>query len=226
MTDTLLQDSADPLDIAVIEDHSIWVLGLTSALRESNIAATLTHYSCVADLIDTGDARDLVILDLVLGDATTPTDNIAHLTAAGYQILVLTSAERPDLVREAIRAGVLGIVRKSEPESVIATAIHTAARNGTVTSVDWAAALDGDAGFVPHLSTRERDVLALWASGETAKGVAELLGLSVNTVNGYISRIKAKYEHSGHPARTKSELRDAAQRAGIAPKAWWRPRST
>ena len=84
-----------------------------------------------------------------------------------------------------------------------------------------AAAVDSDASFVPHLSPREREVLTLWASGETAKGVAEMLHLSVNTVNVYLRRVKEKYEAVGHPARTKSELRTAAQQAGLVPKTWW-----
>ncbi|MFC9872651.1 response regulator transcription factor [Nocardia salmonicida] len=220
---TDLPGSSVPLGIAVIEDHSIWVRGLVSVLDQFHVDATVTHYQCVSELIAEGRQWDVVILDLVLDDASTPTNNIVELNAAGHQVLVITSAERPDLVREAARAGVLGIIRKSEPEAVIAESVKTAARHGVVTSVDWAAALDGDAGFVPHLSAREREVLALWASGETAKSVAEMLGLSVNTVNGYIGRIKVKYEESGYPARTKAELREAAQRAGIAPKSWWRP---
>ena len=210
--------------LGVVEDHGIWVCGLQQALRDADIDVMVSHAEAVDELLCGASRPDLVVLDLLLRDASSPADNIAQLRAAGLPVLVITSGERPDLVREAAQAGVLGVVRKSESDKTIVASITAALRGEMVGSVDWAAAVDGDAEFVPHLSPREREVLALWASGETASGVAETLGISVNSVNKHLQRIRDKYEQAGQPARTKSELRDAAQRRGLAPRPWWRPR--
>ncbi len=215
------QEQHSPLDVTIIEDHAIWVRGLAAALADYRVTATVTHHRTVDEVLASPRQPQLVILDLMLGDSTTPTDNITRLATATHRILVITSGERPDLVREAAQAGVLGVVCKSEPDAVIAEAIRTASRGEVVGSVDWAAAIDSDASFVPNLSPREREVLTLWASGETAKGVAEMLNLSVNTVNVYLRRVKEKYEAVGNPARTKSELRTAAQQSGLVPRTWW-----
>ncbi|WUM28149.1 response regulator transcription factor [Nocardia salmonicida] len=215
------KEADSPLDIAIVEDHAIWVRGLSAALAEFRVMATITHHRSVAEFLAASQPPQLVILDLQLGDSTTPANSIALLAAATHRVLVITSGERPDLVREAAHAGVLGVVCKSEPDAVIAEAVRTASRGEVVGSVDWAAAIDSDAAFVPNLSPREREVLSLWASGETAKGVAEMLNLSVNTVNVYLRRVKEKYEAVGNPARTKGELRAAAQQAGLVPKTWW-----
>lgn len=211
--------------IGIVEDHGIWVHGLRQVLNTGTSGSEVIHAETVEQLLDGdhGAVFDVVVLDLILGDASPPAANVARLHGAGYAVLVITSGERPDLVREAAQAGVLGVVRKSESDTVIVAAIEAAARGEVVGSVDWAAAIDSDAEFVPQLSPREREVLALWASGETAIGVADALGVSVNTVNKYLGRIKQKYNDAGNPARTKAELRAAAQRAGLAPKPWWRP---
>uniref|UniRef100_UPI0012F650BA LuxR C-terminal-related transcriptional regulator n=1 Tax=Nocardia vinacea TaxID=96468 RepID=UPI0012F650BA len=48
----------------------------------------------------------------------------------------------------------------------------------------------------PTLSRREREVLALVASGQTVAGIAALLGLADNTVKTYIGRIRRKLDVS------------------------------
>ncbi|WP_312870881.1 response regulator transcription factor [Gordonia asplenii] len=223
MSDLLVELGEPNRRIAVVEDHAIWVRGLAALLRYEGSVLTVEHFSTVDDLVNSAGMFDLVILDLILGDATEPTENVDRLNAAGHRVLVITSGERPELVRAAVRAGVLGIVRKSEPDEVIAGAVESALLGEPVASTDWAAAIDSDGEFVPQLSPREREVLAMWASGETAKSVAELLGVSTNTVNVYLRRIKDKYEAIGRPARTKAELRAAAQHAGLSPRPWWKP---
>lgn len=210
--------------IAVVEDHAIWVRGFAHVLADYGLSATVEHFPTVSQLLAQHETFALVILDLILGDSTEPAGNVSQLKAAGQRVLVITSGERPELVRAAARAGVLGVVPKSEPDEVVARAVAAALRGESVSSTDWAAAIDSDAEFVPQLSPREREVLALWASGETAKGVAEALDVSPNTVNAYLRRIKDKYEAAGRPARTKAELRAAAQRSGLSPRPWWKPR--
>lgn len=56
------------------------------------------------------------------------------------------------------------------------------------------------------LSERQREVLALYASGEKADRVARMTGLSVGTVNDYLRRIRTKYREAGRPAETKIDL--------------------
>ena len=63
--------------------------------------------------------------------------------------------------------------------------------------MDWAAAIDSDEAFVVDLSPRQREVLELYASGESAARVAELTYLAVDTVNMYLDRIRLKYSNAG-----------------------------
>jgi len=101
---------------------------------------------------------------------------------------------------------------------VLLEAITHAAEGVAVATTDWAAAIDGDAQIADaRLSPRERQVLGLYASGETAAGVAELMGLSKDTISDYVGRIRNKYALAGRPATTKVDLHVRAREDGLLP---------
>jgi DNA-binding CsgD family transcriptional regulator len=88
----------------------------------------------------------------------------------------------------------------------------------TIATTDWAAALDADSELADaKLSAREREILALYASGEKAQSVAYRTGLSRDTVANYISRIRVKYANVGRPAHTKVDLHRRAIEDGLMP---------
>ncbi|WP_236581196.1 LuxR C-terminal-related transcriptional regulator, partial [Rhodococcus sp. T7] len=89
---------------------------------------------------------------------------------------------------------------------------------GVVATTDWAAAIDGDPNLLDvDLSPRQREVLALYASGEKAARVASLTGLAQETVNDYLGRIRQKYAEAGRPAPTKTDLYKRALEDGWLP---------
>ncbi|QCB49410.1 response regulator transcription factor [Rhodococcus sp. PAMC28707] len=204
--------------IGLVEDHESVALGLRSILADQSDLDLIAVAATVDELLASGRTLDLVVLDLRLGDGSSPRSNVEQLHAAGAQVLVYTGAENPFLVRSAARAGVLGVVRKSEPAAAIVSAIRRAAAGGQVVTTDWAAAIDGDPQLPDvGLSPRQREVLALYASGEKAGRVARLAGLSEQTVNDYLVRIRNKYAQAGRPAPTKTDLYKRAVEDGWLP---------
>lgn len=134
-------------------------------------------------------------------------------------MLVYTSGDRSDLIREATRAGATGVLRKSEPPDVVVGAIRSLLRGEPVVTAEWAAALDFDPDFATvHLSPREAEVLTLYASGETAERVAALLFISRETVHDHVRRIRAKYAAADRPALTKVDLYRRAVEDGLVPQ--------
>ncbi|MXP20168.1 response regulator [Gordonia sp. HNM0687] len=205
--------------IGVVEDHAVTVAGIRALLEPYPELAIIAAAPSVAELLAETTDLDLVILDLRLPDGSSPAANVADLGAAGIDnVLVFTSGEEPYLVRTAAKAGVLGVVRKSEHDAVVIAAIRRAADGGVVGTMDWAMAIDGDADFADvALSPRQREVLSLYASGESAQRVATLSGLSPDTVNDYLTRIRQKYAASGRPAPTKTDLYQRALEDGWLP---------
>ncbi|MEK8074032.1 response regulator transcription factor [Rhodococcoides navarretei] len=204
--------------VGLVEDHESVALGLKAMLADEPDLDLVSIAATVAELLAQQQALDLVVLDLRLGDGSSPRSNVEHLHAAGARVLVYTGAENAFLVRSAARAGVLGVVRKSAPAAAIVSAIRRAASGGQVVTTDWAAAIDGDPQLPDvGLSPRQREVLALYASGEKAGRVARLAGLSEQTVNDYLVRIRNKYAEAGRPAPTKTDLYKRAVEDGWLP---------
>ncbi|AMY17991.1 MULTISPECIES: response regulator transcription factor [Nocardiaceae] len=202
----------------MVDDHQFTIDGLQVRLADCTDIELVAHASTVADLFAEPAALDLVVLDLRLRDGSSPTGNVEAIRQHGVPVLVLTSGEDPYLVREAARAGVLGVIRKSRSPEEIVDAIRAAVRGEVVPTTDWAAAIDGDPEIdLVDLSPQHRKVLELYAAGETATRVASDLKISRETVNDYLRRIRTKYADAGRPAPTKSELYKRALEDGWLP---------
>lgn len=202
--------------VGIVDDHPALILGVAAFLVGQADLQVVGAADRVATLLASGARFDVVLLDLVLADDSTPAQNVQALRAAGIPVLAYTSGERPHLVREAGRAGVSGMIRKSERPAAVAEAVRAVARGEIVATPDWAAALDADTRFVDaELTDREAEVLALYASGETAERVGAHLFISRETVLDHIRRIRAKYAGVKRPAPTKVDLFRRAVEDGI-----------
>lgn len=211
------------VNVAAVDDHEVALLGLAHMLDGSAGCVLVGAYHGVVEVLDhIGDPQrpqvDVVLLDLRLADGSDPYINAMALQEAGATVLVYSSLESPFLVRRALQAGVAGVVEKSVMAQDLAAAICQAAQGRTYATPDWAGIIDSDPLInCVNLSERQREVLELYAMGESAKRVARLTGLSPETVQDYLGRIRTKYALAGRPANTKVELLFRAQEDGFLP---------
>lgn len=202
--------------IGIVDDHPAVMLGVATILNAQPDLQVVATGASVAELLAAAPALDGVLLDLRLDDTSTPAQNLRELSVLDAPVLVYTSGDRPALIRQAAQAGAAGMIRKSELPDTIVDGVRAMLRGEVVASTDWAAALDFDPEFVEvHLSPREAEVLALYASGETAERVAELLFISRETVLDHIRRVRAKYAAADRPAPTKVDLFRRASEDGL-----------
>lgn len=202
--------------VGIVDDHPAMILGTTSIINAHPALVVAGAGASVAGLLASGVSYDIVLLDLILADGSRPAGNVAAFVSRGIPVLAYTSGDRPELVQEAGRAGAMGVIRKSEPPKRLVAAIQAVLRGEVVASPDWAAAIDTDDEFVTaHLTAREAEVLALYASGETAERVAQRLYISRVTVIDHIRRIRAKYVAVDRPANSKVDLYLRAVEDGI-----------
>jgi DNA-binding NarL/FixJ family response regulator len=159
---------------------------------------------------------DVVVLDLTLGDGATVTENVRRLVHDGSPVIIHSVADRPAAVREALVAGAAGVVSKASRIDEVISAVDTVARGESLDNVEWASAIDGDRAFADaQLSSRERDVLRLYAAGLPLKSVAERLGVAYSTAKENITRVRVKYVEVGRPAPTKVDLLRRAMEDGL-----------
>lgn len=205
--------------IGLVDDHFAVGLGISALLEETEDLRLAGTARTVAELLELGKPLDLVLLDLSLADQSMPEDNVAALTAAGVRALAYTSGENAYLIRSAAKGGVCGIARKSyTPEQLIGVIRSCLRDDADALTSEWAAAVDSDPGLeAVGLSPRQREVLELFACGESAKRVATQTGLSITTVNDYLLRIRAKYAQQGRAAHTKVDLYKRAVEDGVLP---------
>ncbi len=207
--------------VALIDDHESVRLGLEAACAREGGQDVVFSGSTVVSYLEWRAAAgvapaDVVVLDLTLGDGTTVTENVTSLVADGASVVIHSVADRPAAVREALAAGAAGVVSKSSALDDVLDAIRTVAQGEALNNVEWASAVDGDREFADaQLSTREREVLRLYATGLPLKAVAERLGVAYSTAKENITRIRVKYVEVGRPAPTKVDLLRRAMEDGI-----------
>lgn len=202
--------------VAAVEDHPVVVLGLQQMLGDAPGLRMLGGFPTVEALLAAPERADVVLLDLMLADRSAPAENVSRLRAAGARVVAYTAGESRYLLRLAAEAGVHGVVLKSAGRDALLDAVAAAARGDVVVAPPRRRT--GPSGeYVAILSRRERETLALYASGEKSETVAERLGISQETVNDYVGRIRAKYRRAGRAADTKIDLYKRAVEDGILP---------
>jgi DNA-binding NarL/FixJ family response regulator len=218
--DTRPGPAAGVIDVAVVDDHPIILDGVARWLTapESGIRVIGTAPTVPALLAGPGRHAQVVLLDLHLGDGTRPERNVAAILAAGPAVLVLSASDKPVSVRDAIRAGALGYVLKSEETAEVQAAIKAVAAGK-----DWMSprlayifATD-DAPDRPLLSTQETRALQLYATGMAMKSVARRMRISEETAKQYVGRVREKYTRAGRAAPTKMDLYYRAVEDGHLP---------
>jgi DNA-binding NarL/FixJ family response regulator len=208
----------DVVRIALVDDHELVVYAVRSIVDDVPWLTFARHVPNVSALVASPRDADVVVLDLNLRDGTTPAQNVGAVNAWGAEVLVLTSAEDPYLVREASRTPALGIVRKSAPLQNLRDALLAVARGEPVLSTEWASAIDADPRLAAApLTDREREVLSLYASGLGVKQVARELFVTENTIDDHLRRIRNIYQQLGRPAATKVELYQRGVEDGFLP---------
>ena len=193
--------------LAHVDDHEAMRRGLAAILDDHPEFRLVVSAATIGPVLDAAADIDLVVLDIRLADGSGVAGNLHRLQAAGLAALCFTGAEDANGVRDAAAAGALGIVRKTDTSDVLIAALRAAASGDAVATIEWAAAIDADPRLGDaRLSPKEREVLALYASGEKSVSVAHAAGLSEKTVAEYVRRIRMKHAAVGRPAVSRVDL--------------------
>jgi len=172
------------------------------------------------------ERADVVLMDIRMPelDGLAATRQItADESLAGVKILILTTFEVDEYVFEALRAGASGFLGKGARPDALIEAIRTVARGDSLLSpaatrglIARYLALDDHApqalpGLVDALTEREREIVALVATGMSNAEIADHLTLSPLTVKTHANHAMTKLG-----ARDRAQLVVLAYQAGLA----------
>src|SRR5258707_6546296 len=180
------------ISILLADDHIVVRRGLRALLEAREGFGICAEASNGREAVELAleHRPDVAMLDISLSvlNGIDATRQIRKGTPA-TEVLIFTSNNNEDTVRDAVAAGARGYVLKSESDEQIVKAITTLAQHQAFFSSQvWDIRLDtvverSKPGTAANaLTSREREVVQLVAEGNSNKMVAKLLEISVKTV--------------------------------------------
>ena len=203
--------------VLLVDDPAVVRRGLTDLLE----AAGIEVVGALDDGAGAAAAAEELQPDIVLMDLSMPgTDGITATREVlavrpGTRVVVLTSFAEHAKIHAALEAGAVGyLLKDAEPEDIL-RALRDAEAGGVPISPRAAAALlpqnrPARDATLDALTARERDVLALVATGLPNKSIGRRLDISEKTVKAHLTRV---YTVLGVSDRTSAAL--WAQRHGL-----------
>jgi len=191
--------------VLLVDDHSLVRTGLRAIIdSESDMEVVGEARDGLEGLEKVRELRpDIVIMDITMPNlGGLEATRVLKKEAPDVKVIVLTIHESEEMFFRSLEAGAEGYVSKAAPEWELVAAINTVRSghcylNPTMTKVMVNMYLEkvrrGE-GADPYetLSEREREILALVASGRTSNQIAQMLHLSEHTVHNHRSRLMEK----------------------------------
>ena len=177
--------------ILIIDDHDSVRRGVRTLVE------TRPYYQVVGEAANGRDAMDLVkqtSADIVILDYSLPELNgldLSHQLKRAHprlEILIYTMHDREEIIAQVLHAGVRGFVLKSDTETHLlaaldALSLHRPYFSGAVSETLLDRFLESRPQLSPSsLTHREREIVQLIAEGRINKEIAQLLNISVKTV--------------------------------------------
>jgi len=189
-----------PIRILLADDHAVVRRGFRLIIESQPgldvIGEACTGRDAVEQAVDL--EPDLVILDVSMPELNgiEATRRIVEQLPR-CRVLALSMHRDAVYVREMLRAGALGYLLKDADDEALIDAVRAVARGDAYLSPSVADSVLTD--YRRHvtnpldlLSAREREVLQLVSEGRTNKDIAQVLSLSVHTVDSHHSRLMEK----------------------------------
>ncbi|GII30485.1 response regulator [Planotetraspora mira] len=208
--------------ILLADDHALVRRGLRLILEAEPDLTVVAEAADGAEAVEAAspDQVDLAILDVAM-PRMTGIQAAREITrrAPGIRILILSMYDNEQYFFESLKAGASGYVLKSVADRDLLEACRAAMRGepflypGAITALirDYLAR-DRQGERLPDtiLTPREEEIVKLIAEGNSAKRIAEMLFISVKTVDRHRANILQKLG-----MRDRLELTRYAIRAGL-----------
>lgn len=189
------------MKIAIADDHPLFRAALMQAVNECVSNASIEEADSFEQLthkIEATPELELVFLDLHMpgNDGFT---GLAQLQNNHPDLIVImvSSDERPEVMRKAINFGAAAFIPKSVDLATIASAVNSVLDGETWLPEDIEQQVDDEqakknqelAKQLAKLTPQQYNVLALVADGQLNKQIAGILNIKENTVKKHVSAI-------------------------------------
>lgn len=186
------------IKIGILDDHEIVRTGLRLFLQDKGFETVFSAGNLADFLVALGEHEvDVLLVDVVLPDSKGISSFTTLLKEQpDIRILAYTSLNNRTLISMLVHAGVKGFLSKSAEMSDLPIALKTI-HSGHVylpEAYEKMLAATTEKKNPMTLSERELEVLELMADGKKTSAIAELLFISINTVESHRKNIFLKFE--------------------------------
>ncbi|MEW6263714.1 MAG: response regulator transcription factor [Thermodesulfobacteriota bacterium] len=196
----------DKIRVLLAEDHTIVRKGLRSILEKEAGLEVIGEAEDGREAVNKAEALhpDVVVMDIAMpGFNGLEATRRLKKDFPGMKIIILTVHANEEYVFQTLQAGASGYLVKSAAPTDLISAIHAALKGESYLSPSISRTVideyirrttemtEGEAPFA-RLTRREREVLQLIAESRTNKEIANLLFISIKTVETHKAHLKEK----------------------------------
>ncbi len=199
-------NQSDLVRILIADDHAMVRSGLRLFLMAFDDLELVGEAANGAEAVNLAESilPDVILMDLIMPnmDGIQATREI-HLRFPQIKVIALTSFTEPQLIHDAIEAGVSGYLFKDATANELANAIRSVKAGNTIFSPEVTEALivhEATSESYFDLTSREREVLGLMVAGKSNAEISESLVIELSTTKFHVSNVLTKLN-----ARSRSE---------------------
>lgn len=191
------------INIAIVDDHSLFLEGLSSILKDIDNFKILITASSAKELLN---QPNLATIDVLISDISMPEmdglalSQIIKKQFPSIKILIVSMHEETKIIKALIKLKIDGYLFKNADKEVLIKAITNVAQGNPFFSeivknkIIFTNEDDTESkSILPKLSSREMEVLDLIAKGFTINEIAETLFLSHHTIVSHKQKLFYKF---------------------------------
>jgi two-component system response regulator NreC len=208
------------ISVLLVDDHTIVREGLCSLLDAEADIKVIAEAEDGREAIEKAGSLhpDVVVMDITMpGLSGLEATCQIKQRCPEVQVVALTMHTAEEYIYQILRAGASGYVVKRAALSELISAVRAASRGECFLSpsvsrtviqdyLRRAEALAGENSY-ERLTPREREVLQLIAEGHSSRGIAELLCISIKTVQTHKAHLMRKLDMHSTAELTRYAIR-------------------
>lgn len=191
--------------VLIVEDHHLVRQGIRALLEKADDIQVIGEARDGQEAVDQAEklVPDVIVMDLSMPrlNGSQATERIRALRLPS-QVVMLSMYSDETLVRQALRCGAKGYLLKHSVTEELLLAVRAAFRGEIYLSSAVSASIVSNVLAAPgngdeeepydRLSAREQQVLKLVAEGRTNNAIAQIMNVSVKTVEKHRSSVMQK----------------------------------